>query len=542
MAITDTRPTAETSAASDASTAPNPGGIAGLLGTGNHTSLGRLYIGVSLAFGLVGLVLAALANVNLFSEGVLPAAHAVQLTILSKYALVLLFTLPLLLGLATLVVPLQVGSATIAFPRAAASAFWTWVLSSLVVLACAVPTDSANARLLGLLGLAGAAAGIALGAVCVVTTVVTMRAPGMGLDRVPFFSWSMVVAGGIWVLTLSVWIANILLIYVDAKYGKPSSFGVAGKEWSQLSWLVSQPAAFMVLIPALGILIDTIATFAHARTPSRGVVMAGIGAFGALAMGAWAQPFFIEQLWSNWLFVAVSALLLLPVLAVLAGMGATMARGKASLASPALLALVGALLVVLAAFAAIVFALGRPWGVQADPTALANLQAIREISSADPATGTPVFQSGVLALVVGAALTAAFAGLFHWGPKISGRRLNEGIGKLLVLVLLGAGLLAGLPLVLLGLGSKFSALGDGLNAFLGASAAGFALGALALVLGGFALLAALGGDRDPADAWGSGTTLEWLTDNPPPVGNFAELPVVTSAEPLLDLAEAGGND
>lgn len=542
MAITDTRPTYEAPTASGASTAPDPGGIAGLVGTGNHTSLGRLYIGVSLAFGLVGLVLATLANVNLFSEGVLPAAHAVQLTILSKYALVLFFALPLLLGLATLVVPLQVGSATVAFPRAAAAGFWTWLLSTVVVLACAVPTDSPNARLLGLLALAGVAAGLALGTVCVVTTVVTMRAPGMSLDRVPFFSWSMVVAGGIWVLTLGAWIANVALIYVDAKYGKPSSFGVEGQEWAQLSWLVSQPAVFMLLIPALGILLDTIGSHAHARTPGRGVVMAGIGAFGALAFGAWAQPFFVQQLWSNWLFVGMSALLLLPLLAVVAGIGATMRNGKASFASPALLALVGVLLALLAAFAAIVFALGRTWGVQFDPAALSKLQTIREISSADPATGTPVFQSGVLALVVGAALTAAFAGLFHWGPKISGRRLNEGIGKLLVLVLLGAGLLAGLPLVLLGLANKWSAIGDGLNAFLGASAAGYALGALALILGAFALLAALGGDNDPADAWGTGTTLEWLTDNPPPVGNFAEVPTVASAEPLLDGAETGGND
>src|SRR3954470_484519 len=142
MAMTETRPEAETetATASTSSSAglPRPsGGLAGLLGTGRHRSIGRLWVGTALVFlvvsGGVGVALGAerikpetynVFDVNSFAQAL--SLHGVSGTFL--------FALPMLVGLGIIVVPRQIGAETIAFPRAAAAAYWTYLIGgSLVV-------------------------------------------------------------------------------------------------------------------------------------------------------------------------------------------------------------------------------------------------------------------------------------------------------------------------------------------------------------------------------------------------------------------------
>ena len=124
MAITDTSPT-ETSAALAATTSPStstgsvvptPGGLAGVFGTGDHKTLGRLYIGFSLVFGTMSLGLWAWFGIDAASS--VHSDHSFLAFTLAQLGLVFLFLVPLFVGLATAIVPLQVGANTIAFPRA----------------------------------------------------------------------------------------------------------------------------------------------------------------------------------------------------------------------------------------------------------------------------------------------------------------------------------------------------------------------------------------------------------------------------------------
>jgi cytochrome c oxidase subunit 1 len=459
-----------------------------------------------------------LGNLHLVQDSFLSGSAADTLLSASELGFILLVAIPLFIGLATYITPLQVGSAAIAFPRAAALALWTWILSSgLFIIANCVDGGIGGSREqavdLGLLAIVGLVLALLLGTVCVLTTVIGLRSPGMSLDRLPMFSWSMFVAGSVWMLTLPVLVANVVLIYVDHHYGRPSEFGVSSVQGIQIGWVISQPQIYAYAIPVFGIAADIIATLSGRRQPNRSAMLVAIGAFGALSVGAYAQPYFFPEVRDQIVWAAMGVLIVLPVLAMLGGWAALLRGGKPALRSPLPLALVSVVLVLLAV-------------VGGALAALTPLE-LRE---------TPYVALGQLALIIAAVLTSGVAGLIYWAPKFGGRRAPEPVGLLSVLVMLGGGLLAGLPLIVLGFSTKFTALADLSDAMQYVAIAGDALLALGAVLGLLALASTFRGEAADSDAWGTGQTLEWMCSSPPVAGDFAELVTVTSAEPLLDAA------
>ncbi len=550
MAITDTSPT-ETAAGSapgmsqpTGSIVPNPRGLAGILGSGDHKTIGRLYIGVSLLFGLLTFGLLGWFGIDAMADT--HSDYAISAFTLAQLGLVFLFLLPLFIGLATAIVPLQVGANTIAFPRAAAAAMWTWLLSGVLLCVSYLPSvgggvagGEVNGRSLTFLALAGLVVSLLLATVCVVTTVITLRTSGMTLDRVPMFSWSMVVAAGLWMLTLPVFLANVALIFVDNAYGAPAKYGVANQEWAQLSWIVTQPQVFVYAVPALGIIADAFATFSKGRQPQRGMVLGAIGVFGALGFGAYAQDVFNPGVHHNWLFVMQGALIVLPLLMFLGGMLAVLRHGKPRVASPLVTGFVALLLLLLGALAGAAFGLGR-LGLQSTAQPLVQNNFTIRVAS----TGAPIYTWGVFAIVVVAAAAAGIAGVYYWGAKLTGRVLPDALGKLLAPVLLLAAVLAGAPFLVLGFVNKSEGLADSANTMYAITTAGAALAALALLLTFFSFVASRGaviggGQTADQDAWGVGQSLEWACDSPPAPGNFGALAEVTSPQPLLDLAEGG---
>src|SRR5690606_1651412 len=202
----------------------------------------------------------------------------VQMVSAHRMGLVLLFALPALLGLALIVVPLQVGASTVAFARAAAMSFWTWALgSALWIAGYLVGGGPGGSDLRGtdlwLLATIMVIGGLLVATVSVVTTVLGLRTQGMRLRHVPLFSFSMLVAGSVWLLTLPVAVANLVIIYIDHRYGQ-ALFGANEAILPQLMWLAVQPQIYAVAIPVLGIAADVIPVFARARQRFYGVSMA----------------------------------------------------------------------------------------------------------------------------------------------------------------------------------------------------------------------------------------------------------------------------
>lgn len=507
--------------------APPPAGPAGVFGTSDHKTVGRLYLGCSLLLLAGALVLAGLVGlegVDANSIDVLTGDSFFQIFTLSQVSLIFLGVLPAFVGLGTYLVPLQVGAATIAFPRAAAAAFWTWLMGAgLLVAAYAVNGGPAGGEpegvLLFLAGFAVVIAALLLGVVCIITTVVTARPAGMTMLRVPAFSWAMLVAGALWILNLAALLANLAIVYVDADhaavlYGRPAD------QWPQLAWIFAQPAVLSFAIPVLGIAADVVPVMARFRSARHGVVLGTIGAFGALSFGAYAQRIFNPEVEGEALFVLQSLLVVLPLLALLGGLADVMRRGRLRLRSPLLLAEVGLLLLLVAAGAAAVYAF--------PPFNLAYT----------------AWGGAVMKAVVAAALSGVAAGLFYWGGKIWGHQVAEPLGALCALVFLGGGVAFAAGDIVAGAGGQLPTPSSGVaevvegGAEVGAliSAIGAGLLLVGVVLTIVAVLPAVlrKGAAAPADPW-DGHTLEWATASPPPFGNFAG-PIMTvgSAAPLLD--------
>ena len=163
----------------------------------------------------------------------LPDDTVDQIASLGQTMLVLLFAIPLFIGIATYVSPLQVGARTVAFPRAAAMAFWGWVLGSgMLIAGYAINGGPGGGRPkavdLSFMGLAFVIASICVASVCLLTTIIAMRTAGLWMSRLPLFSWSIVVACSLWLFTLPVLLGNVLLVYIDHHYGTGTVLGDVG--------------------------------------------------------------------------------------------------------------------------------------------------------------------------------------------------------------------------------------------------------------------------------------------------------------------------
>ena len=510
MALTETRPDTGADATSVGEQA-GPGPLELLLGSGDHLTVGRTFIGGSLMFLVLALVGRILVGIDLVgSDGLLGSLRTLT-DLSSLVALLLLGVVPLLLGLGLAVVPLQVGSPAVAFPRAAALSLWTWVLSGGVYLTSVVlngGTGGGNdaAARLGNVATGGLLVALGLGTVCVMTTVVAHRPLGMGLARVPLFSWSMLVGGAIWVLSFGSAFAHVLV-------GQITHAGAAGlltNFSAGLAWLVRGPSIYMVAVPVLGIAGDLVARTAGRRLANYFVFQTLIGAFAVLSFGAWAQlPASVQT--AVWSLIAL--LVALPVLGLLGGLGDALRRGPVT-ARPELVGSLLSLLLLLGGAAA--------GALQVlDNAGHGQLIGLRTSS---------LVLAQVL-FVVGAALTGAVAGLLGWAPQLWGRSAEGGAPLGAVgLVVLGTALAATAALVQ-GLVQI-----DGKDTATAAFGVAVALGSAVVLLGVVTTLAAvLGAARRGADDGAedlTGPTLEWAG-----APRALDADPVRSPYPLLDDAE-----
>jgi len=254
--------------------------------TTDHLVVGRAWIASGALFLVVSLLAGLLANLerlDLAGVGLFGSADEFfQFWSAHRVGFVLLAVVPVIVGLATAVVPLQVGATSIVFPRAAALGFWTWLLGAVLTVTgflidggLGTPGSGSQrqAVALTLVGLLMVIGGICVASLCIVTTVAAGRPSGMSLDRVPLFSWTLLVAGTIWLATLPVLAANAVLAYVDLR-GRPAvGFGAEDAIWEQLSWAFTHPQVYVFALPLLGIAADVIPVAARRRLPSHNALL-----------------------------------------------------------------------------------------------------------------------------------------------------------------------------------------------------------------------------------------------------------------------------
>lgn len=516
-------------------TPPPLPGMAGVVSTSDHAVIGRLYIAISMVFLVGSTVLWALAGaeaVDLGGFDILEADVWTQVVTLAELGFFVLGVWPLLIGLAMFVVPLQLGSPSVAFPRLAAASFWGWLVGAGILIAGYIADggpngDDVDAVLLTVSALGLVVLSLLAATVSIMTTVLAVRPAGMSLRRVPAFSWSMLTAGSLWVLTFPVLLGNLLLIYLDADHGQ-ELFGAKGNIWAQVDWVFSQPAVFVFLIPVLGITVDVTQAMARAPQALHRVVIGAIGVFAAFSFGAWAQTAFNAALVERATWIAMSFVLALPLLALGGTLADNLRRGRPMFGSPLALGL----LAFVAALAAAVCA------------ALAAVDPLNLIGT--------TWTAGLAKLVGVAAVLGAVAGLQYWGARIWGRSPSEGLMLLAFLLLAAGGAAFAVPeLVAGGLGQvpldivgEVEVVEDPFEALNGVMAAGAAALGLGVVLTVLAIVpAAMRGGRKPAEARWRGPTLEWAAVGVPAIaGSRAPVAEVRSATPLLDDAEPATTD
>ena len=505
-------------------------------------TLGRYWLGagsLTLLASLVAGVLVALERLDLGGAEVFGSADEIfQFWSAYRVGLVLLAIVPIIVGLGTAVAPLQVGSDNIAFPRMAAFSFWTWLIGAgttitgfLIDGGLGTP-DAGSQRqavALTLVGLLMVIGGLLGATVSLLTTIVCGRVAGLTLRRIPLFSWTLLVAGTFWLLTLPVLAANAVLAYVDLRGRTAVRFGAEDAIWEQLSWSFSHPQVYAFALPLVGIAFDIVPVSLRSRLANHDVVLVLTTLLGVVGFGAYAQSFFDTPgtpVMYQAIYVVDAFAAALIALALFGGLADTLRRGVGNLGSgadnrpPAPMVLsVLAMLLLLAA---------------------AVVGAVRVVDPFDllatSATGAQ------MTLTMGAAFVGAMAGTLWWGDRIFGKVSSQGLGLL-------AGLAAVVGVLMIGVADLLSGF-MGQNDFTGASlaAAGSpdsgvdALNVVALVGSVLLLVGALGwfangirrltGAAAPADPWG-GHTLEWAAD--------ASTVEVTSERPLLDAFEHAGS-
>lgn len=529
----------------------SPVGLAALVGTGDPRSVGKLFVGTSLLFFLMVAVTGLLVGIDRVDAGsydVLGSDFA-QVATLHQVGGVFLVLLPLLLGIAHAVVPLQVGASTVAFPRASAAAYWVYLVSGGILVAAYIADGGpfgGDVDAVGLFVVALVALIVALltATISIAATVLALRAPGMTLRKVPMFSWSMVIAGTLWLLTLPVVAALLVLFYVDMTYADSALFiHGPGQLFDQIRWVFWQPTLYVFAIPALGIISDVVPVFAQRRLVKHSTALVLVGLFGVLSFGSWAQLLLsgegreslfpetesvaardISWFQDNALWSTMGAGAIVPVLGLLGLWLATLLAGRIRLTGVLGLAVVAGLLLTL--------------GV-----ALGIGTAVRDAELFGTAWST-----GQAYAVLVAGFVAALAGLVYWAPKLYGRSVPDALAKLLALLALVGGVLVAGGYAIAGLFHEPWALltfidhgnevtePDTVEVLNGVAVAGIGVLLLAGVLVALALLARRSGEAGD-DPWG-GHTLEWATSSPPPVGNFAELPEITSEAPIYDRRHA----
>lgn len=524
--------------------------------TADHKRIGRIYV----SFGLVILVATTVVGLLLGLERADESADVVQadalLQLFQMYRVGLVFgaVIPVGLGLAVAVVPLQLGARSIAFPRLTLAGCYAWLgglALTLVALGRNGGMGGGDADMVDLYlsGIGLMALGLMASAGSVAATVLTTRAPGMTMRRVPFFAWSTLIGTLGMLLVLPVAFGLIIYLFIDHRLGVGANFGPVDDMAAWMGWMFSTPAAIVYALPAIGVFAELVPATFKARQVMRGAMFAAIALVGVAAFSAATQQFAHDVLFDT--------------------DGETFFRGFVPYLILAGLPLLGVTLVVLLALGTIkdgasngapsvhapfVFGLFGLLAVGAGIAANA-VQGIADLELIDPGSySVTTFEEGTTLLVVYGTVLAAIGGLIFWAPKLWGRVIGDAKAIPLALLGLAGTLLAAVPLLIGGFLDQVGGIpasdvdvaamlatdgidGGGTWSLLSTIGHGV-MGLTVLAVLGLMLATFAGGDDADDDdeitnPYG-GQTIEWSTTSPAPAHNFDHVPTITSAEPLLD--------
>ncbi|MGJ7907303.1 cytochrome c oxidase subunit I [Actinopolyspora sp. H202] len=518
--------------------------LLGLLRTTDPKQIGILYLTTSMGFFLVGGLMAMLIRGELAVPGMqfVSQEQYNQLFTMHGTIMLLLYATPILFGFANYILPLQIGAPDVAFPRLNSFSYWLYLFGGLTVIsgflapggaadfgwfAYTPLSDAVHSPGIGadlwITGLLVSGLGTILGGVNMVTSVVCMRAPGMTMWRMPIFTWNILVTSVLILMAFPILTAALFGLLADRHLGAhvfdPANGGVI--LWQHLFWFFGHPEVYIVALPFFGIVTEIFPVFS--RKPLfgyTGLIYATLG-IAALSVVVWAHHMYATGAVLLPFFAFTTFLIAVPTGMKFFNWIGTMWRGQITFETPMIFSigflvtfLFGGLTGVLLAAPPIDFHVSDTYFV------VAHFHYVLY--------GTIVF--------------ATFAGIYFWFPKMTGRMMDERLGKVhfwLTFIGFHATFLVQHWLGNEGMPRRYADYlpTDGFTTLNTISTAGaFLLGASMLpFLWNVFKSYRYGELANVDDPWGYGNSLEWATSCPPPRHNFTELPRIRSERPAFEL-------
>jgi len=526
-------------------------GLYGWVATVDHKRIGILYLLTTLFFFMVGGVEALLMRLQLARPNntfISPDAFG-QLFTMHGTTMIFLVVMPTLIGLANYLVPLMIGARDMAFPRLNALGYWMLPFGGLLLhyslLAGGAPavgwfsyaplSETAYASTSGtdywglallVVGIGSVAASINL-----IATILTLRAPGLTIRRLPLFVWMVFINSFLVILALPFLNAAIVMLFIDRHFGTHffmPSHGGSAVLWQHFFWAFGHPEVYIMVLPAFGIISEIVPVFARRPIFGYEFVAGSTVAIALLSFGVWAHHMFAVGLGHpmDMFFSATSLLIAVPTGIKVFAWSATLWGGSIRLTTAMLFAVAFLIQFTIGGLSGITFAVVPiDWQV----------------------TGTYYLVAHFHYVLFGGTFFAVFAAVYYWFPKMSGRMLSEKLGKLnfwTAVIGFNTAFFVQHFLGLMGMPRRIYTYADypGLGLLNMVSTLGaFLLGFSVLILLWNIVISLRRGQSagdNPWNAW----TLEWATTSPPPEQNFDRVPPITSRRPLWDLAHLENPD
>jgi cytochrome c oxidase subunit 1 len=511
----------------------------------DHKTIGYMYLITSFIYFCVGGVMALIIRAQLFAPGlniVDTKEQYNQLFTMHGTIMLLMFATPLFFGFANALMPLQIGSPDVAFPRLNAFSFWLFFFGSLIAVSgFLTPQGAASfgwfayAPLssttfspgvggnLWVFGLAMSGFGTILGGVNFITTIITMRAPGMTMFRMPIFTWNILVTSILVLMAFPVLAAALFGLGADRVFGAhiydPANGGVI--LWQHLFWFFGHPEVYIIALPFFGIISEVLPVFSRKPIFGYKTLIYATIAIAALSVTVWAHHMYVTGSVLLPFFSLMTMLIAVPTGVKIFNWIGTMWRGSVTFETPMLWA-IGFL---------ITFTFGGLTGV----------------ILASPPLDFHVSDSYFVVahfhyVVFGTVVFAMFSGFYFWWPKWTGKMLNEKLGKIhfwLLFIGFHTTFLIQHWIGVMGMPRRYATYlpEDGVTWMNQLSTVGAAILATSMLpfFYNVYITARTAPKVTVNDPWGFSRSLEWATSCPPPRHNFTSIPRIRSESPAFDL-------
>jgi cytochrome c oxidase subunit 1/cytochrome c oxidase subunit I+III len=517
--------------------------LAGWLCAIDHKRVGILYMLSALLFFLAGGMEAMVMRAQLAAPNLKLIAPEVYNRMFTMHGTTMIFlvAMPVLTGFGVYLTPLMIGANDMALPRLGALSFWLQFFGGVLLYISFASGSAPDAGwfsyaplsekpfsvgpgldywALALLLIVGGTVGSAIN---LIVTVATSRAPGMTMRLVPLFVWTTFITSVMIVFALPALAAALVMLLSDrllhARFFDPVQGG-SPLLWQHYFWIFGHPEVYIVVLPAFGMISEIIPVFSRKPIFGYPFVATSTVAIAFLSYGVWAHHMFAVALGRNFLavFSAASMLIAVPTGMKIFSWIATMWGGAIRFTTAMLFAVAFLLEFTIGGLSGVAFAaVPVDWQM----------------------TDTYFVVAHIHYVLFGGTVFALFAGVYYWFPKLSGRMLDESLGRWnfwLVVIGFNAAFFVQHFLGLLGMTRRVYTYPD--LPWFGALNLISTIGAAILVFGillfcaniAMSLVFGTQAGDDPWNAW----TLEWAAASPPLIENFAEIPTVRSRRPLWD--------